>query len=147
MRFWRRQSNPPQSLFNPEKLDLVTQGQAGEANLYVIQDQPWIGSAAEIESLEQKLRTYVTFALDGQMHELYPELRGQEWRIIIDSYVGPPDERCWARLSILGDEIRDRGGDLILQELTVPIPPESVPHTERVRRVGSDWPEGEPVEL
>jgi len=122
------------------------QGLAGEAKLYVVQDQPWSGSDAETRSLEQKLRNYVTFARDGQMHKMYPKLRGQEWRIVIDTYVGPPDAKCWARLSTLGDEIRDLGGDLILHELTIPVPPETVPETVRARRLGRQWPEGELVE-
>jgi hypothetical protein len=75
----------PQSLFDPEKIDLVTQDPSGGANLYVVQDQPWIDSEAESESLERKLRTYANFALEGQMHEMYPELRGQSWKIILDT--------------------------------------------------------------
>ena len=146
MRVRRRQS-PSQSLFDPEKIDLVTQDPSGGANLYVVQDQPWIDSEAEIESLEQKLRTYANFALEGQMHEMYPELRGQPWKIILDSYVGPPAPECWERLSALGDVIRDLGGDLIVHEMAIPEPPETVPPTIRARRVGRQWPDGEPVEL
>ena len=74
-----------QSLFDPEKIDLATQDPSGGANLYVVQDQPWIDSEAEFESLERKLRTCATFALEGQMHEMYPELRGQSWKIILDT--------------------------------------------------------------
>jgi uncharacterized protein DUF6572 len=134
-------------LFDPEKVDLVTQDPCGEANLYVIQDQPWIDSEAETRSLEEKLRTYVSFALEGQMYEMYPELHGQPWKIMLDTYVGPPPAACWKRLSALGDGIRDVGGDLIVHEMAVPEPPETVPPTLRVRRVGSQWPDGEPVSL
>src|SRR5829696_5385370 len=121
MRLRRRQS-PSQSLFDPEKIDLVTQDPSGGANLYVVQDQLWIGSEAESESLEQKLRTYANFALEGQMHELYPELRGQPWRIVLDTYVAPPPAECWERLSAFGDVIRDLGGDLIIHEMTMSLP-------------------------
>ena len=146
MRLRRRQS-PSQSLFDPEKIDLVTQEPSGGANLYVVQDQPWIDSEAEIESLEQKLRAYANFALEGQMHETYPELRGQPWKIILDTYVGPPPAECWERLSALGDVIRGLGGDLIVREMSIPEPPETVPPTIRARRVGRQWPEGDPVNL
>src|SRR4051794_2036548 len=122
MRLRRRQS-PSQSLFDPEKIDLVTQDPCGGANLYVVQDQPWIDSEAETVSLEQKLRTYANFAREGQMHELYPELRRQPWKIILDPYVGPPPAEWWERLSALGGVNRDLGGDLIVQELAVPEPP------------------------
>jgi hypothetical protein len=146
VRFRRRQS-PPQSLFDPGKIDLVTQDPSGGANLYVVQDQPWIGSEEEAESLEQKLRTYVNFAREGQMQDMYPELRGQPWRIFIDTYVGPPPAECWEQLSALGDVIRDLGGDLSVHEMAIPEPPETVPPTIRARRVGRQWPEGEPVRL
>jgi hypothetical protein len=146
MRLRRRQS-APQSLFDPEKIDLVTQDPSGGANLYVVQDQPWIGTEAEAESLEQKLRNYATFAREGQMHQMYPELRGQPWKIFIDTYVGPPPADCWERLSALGDVIRDLGGDLIVHEMAIPEPPEMVPPTICARRVGRRWPEGQPVSL
>jgi hypothetical protein len=143
----RRRRSPPQSLFDPQKIDLVTQDPTGEANLYIVQDQPWIDSEAETDSLDQKIGAYATFALEGQMQEMYPELRGRPWRIIIDTYVGPPPSGCWARLSALGDVIRDRGGDLIVHEMTFPVPPETVPPTVRARRVGRQWPQGEPVDI
>ena len=146
MRLRRRQSRS-QSLFDPEKIDLVTQDPSGGANLYVVQDQPWVDSEAETDSLEQKLRTYANFALEGQMHELYPELRGQPWKIVLDTYVGPPPAECWERLSAFGDVIRDLGGDLIVHEMTIPDSPETVPQTIRARRVGRQWPDGEPVYL
>src|SRR6188472_2287294 len=146
MRLRRRQSTP-QSLFDPEKIDLVTQDPSGGANLYVVQDQPWIDTKAESESLERKLRTYANFALEGQMHEMYPELRDQPWKIILDTYVGPPPAECWERLSALGDVIRELGGDLIVHEMAIPEPPDTVPATIRARRVGRQWPEGEPVSL
>jgi uncharacterized protein DUF6572 len=144
---FRRRESLPQSLLDPEKIDLVTQDSSGGANLYVVQDQPWIGSEAETESLEQKLRTYANFALEGQMHEMYPELRGQPWKIILDTYAGPPPKECRERLSALGDVIRDLGGDLIVHEMAIPEPPETVPPTIRAWRVGRKWPEGEPVNL
>jgi hypothetical protein len=146
MRLGRRQG-APQSPFDPEKIDLVTQDPAGGANVYVVQDQPWIDSEAETASLERKVHAYASFALQGQMHELYPALRGQPLKIILDTYVGPPPADCWHRLSALGDAVRELGGDLIVHEMAVPEPPETVPPTIRARRVGSRWPEGEPVRL
>jgi hypothetical protein len=143
----RRGQSPSQSLFDPEKIDLVTQDPSGGANLYVVQDQPWIDSEAETESLEQKLRTYANFALEGQMHRMYPNLRGQPWKIVLDTYVGPPPAECWERLSALGDAMRDLGGDLIVHEMAIPEPPETIPRTIRARRVGRQWPEGERVDL
>jgi len=81
------------------------------------------------------------------MHEMYPRLCGRPWRIFIDTYVGPPPADYWEALSALGDTIRDLGGDLIVHEMTVPIAPAKVPDTVQARRVGRQWPEGEPVEL
>jgi hypothetical protein len=44
-----------------------------------------MGSEAETDSLEQKIRSYVDFALEGQMHEMCTELHGQPWKIFIDT--------------------------------------------------------------
>jgi hypothetical protein len=146
VRFWRR-PRAATPLFDPQQIDLVTQDPSGGANLYVLQDQPWNGSDAEADSLEEKLRTYVRFACEGLMQHLYPELRGRPWRIFLASYVGPPPAACWERLAAVSDVIRDLGGDLIVREMTVPEPPETVPPTIRARRVGRLSPEGEPVSL
>jgi hypothetical protein len=143
----RKRPSAPESLFDPQKIDLVAQDRDGSATLYAVADLAWSGSEAETASLEQKLVNYVEFALGGQMHEQYPELRDAPWRIVVDTYVGPPGAECWERLSALGDAIRERGGDLIVRELAVPEPPETVPPTTRARRVGREWPDGIPVEL
>lgn len=122
------------------------QGPGGEAELYIVQDQPWLGTDEETRSLQQKLNNYVTFALAGQMHQMYPYLRGVPWRIVIDTYVGAPNADCWSRLSTWGDAIRNQGGDLIIHEMLIPTPPETIPPTIRTRRVGQEWPDGEVVD-
>ena len=124
MRFHGKRKTGQSFLFDPEKIDVVMEGRDGEANLYIVQDQPWRGTEEEARSLEQKLDNYVAFAVGGQMQEMYPQLRGARWRIVIDTYVGAPSGDCWARLSIRGDAIRDRGGDLIVHEMSIPVPPE-----------------------
>jgi hypothetical protein len=147
VRFRGKQSAARSSLFDPEKIDLVMQGRDGEASLYIVQDQPWLGTREETQSLEEKLDSYVTFALGGQMHEMYPQLRNERWRIVIDSYVGPPDSECWSSLSARGDAIRNLGGDLIVHEMLIPTPPDTIPPTVRVRRVGQAWPDGQAIDL
>jgi hypothetical protein len=147
VRFRGKHSATTSSIFNPEKIDLVMQGRDGEANLYIVQDQPWRGTREETRSLEQKLDNYVAFAAGGQMREMYPELRGERWQIVIDTYVGPPNADCWSSLSARGDAIRNQGGDLIVHEMLIPTPPETIPPTVRVRRVGREWPDGQTIDL
>jgi hypothetical protein len=147
VRFPGKQSATGSSLFDPEKIDVVMQGRHGEANLYIVQDQPWRGTGEETQSLKQKLDNYVTFAVGGQMHEMYPQLRGERWKIVIDSYVGPPNSECWSSLSARGDAIRNLGGDLIVHEMLIPTPPDTIPPTVRARRVGQEWPDGQAVDL
>ena len=132
----RRRQTPSQSLFDPEKIDLVTQDPSGGANLYVVQDQPWIDSEAETESLEQKLRTCANFALLGQMHEMYPELRGQPWKIILDTYVGPPPTFSLAprRASLRRTGAGEGSGSEL--PLSLPLPPESKQAAELDDRLG-----------
>jgi hypothetical protein len=42
-------------------------------------------------SLQDKLHAYVSYALDGQMVQMYPELSSRPWRIVIRCLTGPPD--------------------------------------------------------
>lgn len=55
-------------LFDPTKVDLVASAPDWTtAELYIVADAPWSGSDAQIRSLQDKIHTYVGFAVDGQM--------------------------------------------------------------------------------
>jgi hypothetical protein len=51
-----------------------------------------------LESLKEHLQAAVSFALDGQMEQMYPETRGQPIRIV----VAPDDEPSAELVSLFG---------------------------------------------
>lgn len=69
--------------------------------------------------LQEKIHSYVAFAVDGQMSATYPETDGLPWRITIMSRVGQPDERTAELLRQTVDRVRGYRGDLLVQTSTV----------------------------
>ena len=100
-------------MFDPTKLDLITGSQTGAARLFIVQDQPWTGSTAEIESLQSKIETFLDFVVDGRMAQTYPQFDAMPWAIVIDTYTGP----------------------LVLHELRPPDASSGIPTTVRVTRL------------
>lgn len=63
-------------LFDPAKVDVCSVSGDGVVELVIVQDHPWTGSDAHVESLQQKIQTYVSYALDGQMVADFPQTAG-----------------------------------------------------------------------
>jgi hypothetical protein len=102
-------------VFDASKIDLVSvTADGGTVELHIVADAPWTGSDAELMSLQQKINTYVGFALDGQLHATYPETKGLGWRIIIDAHAGPSDGRSTQVIAQVAEGVRRYGGDLLL---------------------------------
>jgi hypothetical protein len=138
--FWRRRKQSPVAshLFDPTSVDLISSNKAGAVTLFIVQDEPWLDSPAELESLLAKLRNYVAFATDGGLTARYPDASGQPWRIVIDTFTGPPGDRTLDALRSLGDEL---GGALILHEMNPPASPSVGPRTVRARRLSRNGDE------
>src|SRR5262245_30941710 len=62
------------SLFDAGKVDLVAESAEGIIDLVIVQDQAWTGSESQLASLQSKVQTYVSFALDGGLAEQFPEV-------------------------------------------------------------------------
>jgi hypothetical protein len=76
---------------HPESIDLVMQhGQTGEFMLIMIESREWDGSRERLVQLQDKLNTYLTYALDGQFRREHPESAGCAVRIHLDTEF-PPD--------------------------------------------------------
>jgi hypothetical protein len=112
MRFRKRQQD---SLFDPGKVDLVAESADGVMEIMVVQDQQWTGSDAQLTSLQDKVQTYVSFALDGGLVQQFPEADGRPWRIVINCLTGDPDERTKASLDVLASRLHDYGGSLLVR--------------------------------
>jgi hypothetical protein len=64
-------------LHNADEIDLVSEDPDGRALLSIVQTGPWSAEGSEIDLLRRKLKSYLRFALDGQMVSTYPSLRGR----------------------------------------------------------------------
>jgi hypothetical protein len=62
----------------PTKVDAVAIGPAGTADLIL-----GFGTTQSLESLQERLQAYVSFALDGQMVQVFPETSGRPIRILV----------------------------------------------------------------
>ncbi len=76
---------------NPRGLDaLAFDGETGEAVLIMVEPRPWDGSEQRIFQLQEKVNSYLSFALDGEMTEAFPHLAGKPVRLQLDCAL-PPD--------------------------------------------------------
>ncbi|MHC4954516.1 MAG: DUF6572 domain-containing protein [Planctomycetota bacterium] len=74
-----------------ESIDLVMQhGETGQFLLIMIESREWDGSHDRLVQLQDKLNTYLTYALEGQFHGEHPEAEGEKIRIHLDCEF-PPD--------------------------------------------------------
>jgi hypothetical protein len=115
MVFRKRRAGPVASLFDPSKVDLITRDEAGLLKLIVVQDQPWVGSQAETQSLLDKIANYTNYVQNGGL-----PLADAQWQVVIDSYTGPPPSACLSALREMAESLRRIGSDLRLHELAPP---------------------------
>lgn len=112
MRFGKRQQD---SLFDAGKVDLVSESAEGVIDLVIVQDQPWTGSEGQVASLQSKVQTYVSFALDGGLAEQFPEAAGRPWRILLHCQTGAPDAQTQSVLDVLATRLPEYGGSLLIR--------------------------------
>ena len=112
MRFGKRQ---PETLFEPLKVDLVAESPDGVIELIIVQANPWTGSDAQVGSLQEKVQTYVSFALDGGLEQQIPEAAGRPWRIVVNSLTGALDARTQSVLDVLASRLPGYGGSLAVR--------------------------------
>jgi len=94
---------------HPNTVDLVMHAPGEDVwRLVLIEAGTWDGSQAQLLKLQQKLNTYVAFAVDGGLEERYPESAGKRVIIRLDLYA-PPDARTTGVLDKLGKAIEAEG--------------------------------------
>ena len=75
-------------------IDLITRDAAGgRVELVMFEARPWLNGdegEAQLYQLQEKLNAYMSFALDGEMAEAYPELAGQPLRLVLKCMDMPP---------------------------------------------------------
>ena len=83
-------STGPRGVEHAHIIDIVAHdAKTGEVALIMLEPRPWDGSELQMFQLQEKLNAYLSFALDGEMAEAYPELSKLPLRIQVDCATMP----------------------------------------------------------
>ena len=86
-------------------IDLIADDtKTGEVALIMLEERPWDGSEPRLFQLQEKINAYLSFALDGEMAEAYPQFSGRKIRLQLDC-VGMPDSGVVQFLSMVREQI------------------------------------------
>lgn len=77
---------------------------AGVVMLLLTEPRPWDGTDGQRFLLQEKLNAYLSFALDGEMAEAYPQFAGKTLRLQLDC-LEMPDERTVGFLAMVREQI------------------------------------------
>lgn len=102
----------PSGIEHTDIIDVIAHDPATDAvTLIMHESRPWDGSEEQLFQLQEKLNTYLSFALDGEMAEAYPQFVGKPVRIQLDCHA-MPDERTRSLLQQVRDQIAFQEIDL-----------------------------------
>jgi len=86
-------------------IDVIAQdAQTGDVALIMTETRPWDGSDARLFQLQEKINAYLSFALDGEMVETYPQFAGRSIRLQLDC-TEPPDTRTARFIRIVREQV------------------------------------------
>ena len=77
----------------------------------MLEPRPWDGSEMRLFQLQEKINAYLSFALDGEMAESFPQFQGKKIRLQLDC-VGMPGNDVVGFLSMVRDQIAFQGINL-----------------------------------
>ncbi|MEI8342636.1 MAG: DUF6572 domain-containing protein [Verrucomicrobiota bacterium] len=90
---------------NINVIDLIAHDPAtDEVALVMTEPRPWFGSDAQLFQFQEKLNTYLSFALDGEMLEAYPQFEGKKVRLQLECQA-KPDPRTQEFISVVQRQI------------------------------------------
>jgi hypothetical protein len=76
-----------------EVIDLLTHdAKSGKVELVMFEPRPWDGGDEQLFQLQEKLNAYMSFVLDGEMLETYPQLNGLSLTVVLRSLEAPSSE-------------------------------------------------------
>ncbi len=99
-----------------EKLDLVTEGN-DYVNLVIVQTNEFTDDL--FQNFQDKLNSYLAFALDGQLYKSYPETKGKQVRITMDIYCSI-SESALSLLQRAKEAVQTKGIDFFWEEKELP---------------------------
>ena len=102
-------SNPGQAaafgVANAKSLDaMALDKETGEIVLIMVEPRVWDGSEERMFELQEKVNAYLSFALDGELFDSFPQLVGKPVRLQLDCAV-PPDSMTEHFITAVRDHI------------------------------------------
>jgi hypothetical protein len=99
----------PSGLEHPNVIDVIAlDDKTGEVALVMHEPRDWTGSDAQLFQLQEKINAYLSFAIDGEMNESYPQFMGKPIRLQLDCATAP-DARAIEFLSMVREQIAFQG--------------------------------------
>jgi len=103
---------PVRGVEHAHVIDLLAHdSKTGEVALIMLEERPWDGSELRLFQLQEKINAYLSFALDGEMAEAYPQFDGQKIRLQLDC-LGMPGSDVVGFLSAVREQIAFQGINL-----------------------------------
>ena len=81
---------------------------AGQVVLGMVERRPWSGTDLQLYQLQEKFNAYLSFALDGEMAEAYPDLYGRPLKLVLECG-SEPDPRTRHLLGLINRQISYQG--------------------------------------
>ena len=75
----------------------------GEVVLKIVEKRPWDGSELQLFQLQEKLNAYMSFILDGEMSDAFPQFAEKPVRLRLEC-VNPPHPEAVAFLQAVYDQ-------------------------------------------
>jgi hypothetical protein len=80
----------------------------GQVVLGMVEWRPWSGDDLQLYQLQEKFNAYLSFALDGEMAEVYPDLEGRPLKLVLECGA-EPDPRTRHLLGLINRQISFQG--------------------------------------
>ena len=104
------------SVEDSNTIDFVAHDPNGEVVLVMVEGREWDGSDARLFELQEKINSYVSFALDGQLIEQHPELLGKPVRLELRCS-RLPDPKTADFLGMVQKKLEEEGLGFSVQEI------------------------------
>lgn len=98
-------ASSPRGVEHAHVIDIIAHdSKTDEVALIMLEQRPWDGSQLRLFQLQEKINAYLSFMLDGEMAEAYPQFTGKKLRLQLDC-VGMPGSDVVGFLSAVREQI------------------------------------------
>jgi hypothetical protein len=105
---------------NPGVLDALAEDKlTGEVVLIMFEPRPWTLGDQQLFQLQEKLNSYVSFALDGEMAEQLPQLANRPLRVQLNC-AEPPPAHVVEFLAKVREQVSFQGINFVVEGLAPP---------------------------